>query len=99
MENKKLTCRYVKCKWQGSLPGDTHSCCNHPAVQKEKNPFAEAMAIFASVGRVAPMSIPACEELNIKANEHGIREGWFNWPYNFDPIWLENCDGFEENQE
>jgi len=33
--------------------------------------------------------------LKIKGNEHGIRSGWFNHPNNFDPVWLEECDGFE----
>lgn len=33
-------------------------------------------------------------ELNIKGNRHGIDHGWFWWPINFDPIWLERCDGF-----
>lgn len=32
--------------------------------------------------------------LNIKGNPHGIQKGWFNWPVNFDPVWLESCDGF-----
>jgi hypothetical protein len=35
------------------------------------------------------------EKLNISASPHGIRMGWFAWPYNFDPVWLENCDGYE----
>ena len=93
--NKKPNC--YKCKHRGSIPGDAHSCCNHPAAEKDKNPFGEVMAIFASVGRTAPMSIPACKELNIRGNKHGIEKGWFNWPYNFDPVWLENCDGFEND--
>lgn len=25
----------------------------------------------------------------------GIKGGWFLWPFNFDPIWLKSCDGFE----
>ena len=36
---------------------------------------------------------------NLKAtvvgNKHGIENGWFFWPFNFDPVWLESCDGFE----
>lgn len=36
--------------------------------------------------------------LNIKGNPHGIKNGWFNWPYNFDPVWLEECDGFEPKE-
>lgn len=31
----------------------------------------------------------------VKGNEHGIKSGWFNYPFNFDPVWLEKCDGFE----
>jgi hypothetical protein len=34
------------------------------------------------------------DKLNIKGNPHGIRNGWFNWPMNFDPTWLEQCEGF-----
>jgi hypothetical protein len=35
-------------------------------------------------------------ELGIKGNDYGIRRGWFFWPSNFDPVWLENCDGFSQ---
>jgi len=38
------------------------------------------------------------KELEIKGNPHGIKMGWFMWPANFDPIWLENCNGFEAKQ-
>ena len=41
-------------------------------------------------------SIQADVGLNVVGNKHGIEQGWFNWPYNFDPVWLESCDGFEE---
>lgn len=34
-------------------------------------------------------------KLNIKGNARGIHMGRFNWPYDFDPVWLENCDGKE----
>lgn len=37
--------------------------------------------------------------LNIKGNPHGIKSGWFLWPLDFDPVWLENCDGFEEREK
>jgi hypothetical protein len=32
--------------------------------------------------------------LGIKGNAHGIRRGWFMWPANFDPVWLDSCNGF-----
>lgn len=33
--------------------------------------------------------------LGVTANAHGIRKGWFVWPMDFDPVWLETCSGFE----
>ena len=32
-------------------------------------------------------------------DEHGIRQGWFRWPLNFDPVWLVSCDGFSKNPD
>lgn len=29
------------------------------------------------------------------ADYHGVAHGWFNWPWNFDPVWLVACEGFE----
>lgn len=31
----------------------------------------------------------------VSGNEHGIKNGWFFWPFNFDPVWLQSCDSFE----
>lgn len=27
--------------------------------------------------------------------EHAMAEGWFDFPYNFDPTWIESCKSFE----
>ena len=35
---------------------------------------------------------------NVTGNETGIRRGWFNHPWNFDPTWIETCDSFEERE-
>jgi hypothetical protein len=35
--------------------------------------------------------------INVKGNPRGIKNGWFTFPFNFDPLWLEECDGFEVN--
>lgn len=86
-----------KCKHRGTLPGDAHSSCQHPKARGNlAEPFGKLLSIFASVQRVAPVIGSSAAELNVKGNPHGIKSGWFNWPYNFDPVWLENCDGFEE---
>jgi hypothetical protein len=36
------------------------------------------------------------KELNLKLSPTGIKGGWCNYPFEFDPIWVLNCDGFEE---
>lgn len=33
----------------------------------------------------------------VTANAHGVAHGWFRWPLNFDPVWLQSCDGFSTN--
>ena len=82
-----------ECKHRGRAIGSAHSVCNHPSnAQAKGDPLLEIMAIFGSVGRTPP--IQADTGLNVKGNPHGIRSGWFNWPFNFDPVWLESCDGF-----
>ena len=40
----------------------------------------------------------ANEKAKVKGALPGIRNGWFNWPYSFDPIWLVSCDGFEKKK-
>lgn len=34
----------------------------------------------------------------VSAMEHGIRSGWFLWPFDFDPVWLVSCDGFQPKE-
>lgn len=87
-----------ECIYRHSIPGDCHSCCAHPSVNKlGDNPLS---VLFALLGkRMANESYVTGEELHIKGNEHGIRNGWFCWPFNFDPIWLENCDGFKAKEK
>ena len=48
---------------------------------------------------MAKMITPAMKRLNISGNAHGIKSGWFYWPINFDPVWLESCNGFEAKKE
>ena len=36
-------------------------------------------------------------EAKVLGDPHGIRQGWFLHPVNFDPIWLKRCDGFSDD--
>lgn len=77
------------CRFRGELPGDAHSCCTHPDIPKDT--LTRFVGILGGSRRLGPMSSTT---LNVVGNDHGIRMGWFNWPYNFDPTWLETCDGY-----
>jgi hypothetical protein len=35
----------------------------------------------------------------VTGDRHGVREGWFFWPINFDPVWLRSCDGFAPKEQ
>jgi hypothetical protein len=54
------------------------------------------MALLSSAGRLPPFQVDV--GLNVKGNSHGIKEGWFNWPLDYDPRWLLECDGFEAKE-
>ena len=36
-----------------------------------------------------------CMPFNV--NDHGVKNGWFIFPFNFDPIWAESCSGYIPN--
>jgi len=96
-EFRKEKCRV--CIHRREIPGDAHSRCAHPAVEGSevaKDPLGGVLSILASVGRIKPlMDTDAARELLISGDPYGIKSGWFNWPWNFDPTWLRTCIGFE----
>jgi hypothetical protein len=83
--NKEKSC--YKCQYRGNVPGDAHSCCQYPGTKTGMLDFFE------------PENFQLMDDLHIKANAHGVKMGWFMWPVNFDPTWLENCDGFKAKEE
>lgn len=37
-------------------------------------------------------------DAEVKGDSYGISNGWFSHPANFDPVWLEKCDGFDSKE-
>ena len=82
-----------KCKWKGSVPGSAHICCEHPdSGLKSATPITKLVAIMAE--GATPSLTAGVKALSVKGNPRGIAGGWFSFPFNFDPIWLEECSGF-----
>jgi hypothetical protein len=90
-KSQKMANKCYDCKYQGEVPGSAHSKCNHPDA-KIDNPIAGIASIMA------PMMGPLVTKLNVKGDPYGIKSGWFAWPLNFDPVWLEKCDGFKQKK-
>ena len=82
------------CKHRGTLMGDCHSRCLHPvtkAVSKDGDLMSALISILSDGNAINRMAT----KLEIRASQHGVQAGWFHWPCNFDPVWLEHCEGFE----
>jgi len=86
------------CKHRRAIPGSCHIRCAHPLVPAPE-PITQVLATLASARRVPFMQdCDALDTLNIQGSPHGIRNGWFNWPLDFDPTWLLNCDGYDRKE-
>ena len=85
--NEKPNC--YECKHRRSVPGDAHSECVNPRI-------SETDRLVTGFALMAGQRSSAMKRLNVSANPHGIKRGWFYWPLNFDPVWLDTCDGFEK---
>ena len=88
-KQKKPNC--YDCKWKGEVVGSAHSSCKHPKCKIESGNLVRLLSVLSG-GHMPQMKTG----LNVKGNEHGTKSGWFNHPLNFDPVWLEECDGFEK---
>lgn len=40
-----------------------------------------------------------CRDAFVCGTEYGISKGWFNHPFNFDPVWLTFCNKFTPTTE
>jgi len=83
------------CQHRREVPGDAHSRCVHPAIGE----LQPEDILLALCGKGSPAWQKAADELKIQANYHGIKQGWFAWPMNFDPTWLGRCEGFKKDEE
>lgn len=80
-----------KCEHQRGVLGSTHSACHHPSIQRE-----HGMELLAVLGGLPDLN--AASRLGVTCHAHGLRSGWFAWPYNYDPVWLLSCNGFQERE-
>lgn len=99
-EKRAARSNCYECRHRRSILGDTHSSCSHPTVASIAQ--TDAGQLLQMLGKRAggpAIATTHADALGVKGSAHGIAHGWFQWPFNFDPIWLESCDGFEAIEE
>ena len=35
-------------------------------------------------------------QVGVTVTDGAMENGWFDFPFNFDPVWIEDCKGFEK---
>jgi len=72
--------------------------CNHPLIREKHPKGMDMLRALRSPQELEKALVPLWETLDIQADINGIRNGWFCWPYKFDPCWLRKCNGFTEKE-
>lgn len=96
-ETKVKSPNCYECKHRKDLGWSAHSECKHPAYGSAGNAALALVATLHASLRGGPIAATN-GGISVKGNPHGIANGWFMHPLNFDPVWLEECSGFEAKQ-
>lgn len=75
---------------RGSVPGSAHSCCE-ALRHNAKNPNDPGIIKLETHLAIGLVEINTDEGPAIKINPHGRKNGWANWPLDFDPTWVSEC--------
>jgi len=92
------------CRWRRDIQWSAHSRCIHPetnncypgtlrlnasTTQRPESYFIKAGIVTRTHGDAAAL------RLDVLGRAQGVEGKWFDWPWNFDPVWLEACSGWE----
>ena len=95
-----MTKNCYDCKHQRDIPGNAHIKCAHPIFDElHKDPMMEVVSIMG--GGLNPTEVViASKAMGFRPNPHGYQKGWFNFPVNFDPTWINGeCLRWESSDE
>ena len=76
------------CKHKGEVPGSTHSSCKFLR-SNITDQSQVSLLEFRLSSHINMLEINGEPVLDL--NPHGVKNGWCNWPLDFDPIWIEKC--------
>ena len=91
---QKANC--YNCKNRSDVPGSAHSECKNKVAQVLGYPATQMLML---TGNLTVVDKNTNEKvIEVVGNWHGVRSGWFTWPFDFDPCWLEACSLFENHE-
>ena len=95
-----MNCR--DCKYWKTVLGSAHISCDCPRARAFTNdPAIQMLGIMSK--RLDVQTLLAfmlvAKLSGVELNHHGVEHGWACWPISFDPIWIENCENFEEKRD
>lgn len=77
------------CEYKRNVPGDSHISCEYPFLDKKNASLISMM----SVTNPQAFNQTLHQLFGFQASMHGVQSGWFMFPSNFDPNWMEgNCN-------
>lgn len=85
-----MTAPCYTCEYRGTVLGSAHSSCNHPIFAKDETLRVVIPIAVMMHGSQVLRRMPHFE---LDVEEHGIVNGYFSFPVDFDPVWLNNCKG------
>lgn len=83
MTKKEERAACTSCQHRRALPGTVHIRCGHTGVKESRNQELLAVWGYPDLGLMG--------QAGVTCQVHGLRSGWFGWPWNFDPVWLLTC--------
>lgn len=89
-ERDRLIPNCHHCRFKRRLLGNVHIACKHPSVthRYEKDLYG-MLTPNAGKGGIYP------NELDVWGRHTAMAKGWFAWPFNYGPVWLLRCIGYE----
>jgi len=80
-----------QCVYATTNPGTTHLRCRHPLVQQNLQ-LTDFTAMLQ--GKIPNNLIQLRKRMGIRLDPRGVQNGWADWPFQFDPLWVLTCDKY-----
>ncbi len=82
-----------ECKFRGGVIGSAHSSCK--VISQTNTDNSSMLELLLATHQV---SLTSDGKNLVELNPHGIKNGWANWPLDFDPVWVDDCKFYSEKQ-